>query len=447
MFKKYKIALLLPMGGTGLRFNHTKPKQLFPLFGKKIYLYPLELCLNTKIFDEIILPCHPSIIDEIKQDLKNYPQVKIIKGGNTRQESVYKGLKHCSSQFVLIHDAVRPFLTEDLIFRSLNAVIKYKAVNTCIKSTDTIAIIDNNKITSIPNRDLCLRGQTPQTFLTELILQAHKWAIKNNISSSSDDCSLALKAGFNVYTIDGDDTNIKITTQLDITLAEQIIQNKNIFTPLKKKSSLKKKIFVIIGATGGIGNAICSLLKKENAIIIPISRNTPQYQVNIKNYQTLKKIFDDIYKQYGEIDGLINSAGFLTAKPLSKMLKKEIDETIDVNLKGLIYACKNVKIKPQGHIINIASSSFKKGRKNLSVYSSTKAAVVNFTQAIAEEYPHINVNVIAPPRTHTPMRIKNFPNENIKELLPPEKIAEIVINLLKNPINTGSIIEIKRDEA
>lgn len=447
MFKKHKIALILAMGGKGIRFGANIPKQLHYLAGKKIYLHTLEAFLKTNFFDEIILVCHKDTIEEIQNDVKAWPSIKIVEGGETRQLSVYNGLKNTSADIVVIHDAVRPFVTEDIIIRNLEAVLKYNAVNTTIKVTDTIAIVEHGKITSIPNRDNCIRGQTPQTFSRKLILQAHELALKNNLFNSSDDCNLIIKAGFDVYTVEGSEENIKITNQLDVFLAEQIIYARCQKSLENKPQSLEKKTFVVIGATGGIGKAICSQLEIEKAIVIPISRTTSPFSVDIKNYEQLKNTLQNIYEKYGKLDGLINSAGFLLAKPLAYMEKEEIDHTIDVNLKGLIYACKHAKIKNNGHIINIASSSFNRGRKETGVYSSTKAAVVNFTQALAEEFSHLKINVITPQRTNTPMRLKNFPNEDVKELLSPEKIAQTVINLLKDQNTTGSIIEVRRDEA
>ena len=95
-------------------------------------------------------------------------------------------------------------------------------------------------------------------------------------------------------------------------------------------------------------------------------------------------------------------------------------------------------------IVNIASSSYVRGRKNYAVYASAKAAVVNFTQGLAEEREDLLINAIVPQRTLTPMRVDNFPDEHPSTLLNPEEVAREIINLLKHNSLTGTLIEIRK---
>lgn len=113
-----------------------------------------------------------------------------------------------------------------------------------------------------------------------------------------------------------------------------------------------------------------------------------------------------------------------------------------VNFLGLIFSCKEAPLKKGAHILNISSSSYNMGRENLSVYSSCKAAVVNFTQALAKERSDLKINVITPSRTNTKMRLENFPKKENKYLLSTTTIAQESIKILKSDI-TGSILEIK----
>ena len=370
--------------------------------------------------------------------------MKIVEGGSTRQASSYCGLLACNTNtdIVIIHDAVRPFVSKMIISENIEKAIKYKAVNTCIDTSDTIVqSLNRKKIEKIPKRETLLRGQTPQTFDYNVIVNAHKQAITDNILDSTDDCSLALKRGIAVHIVKGDEYNIKITNKLDLFIAEQLfrVQSDNVF---ESNNSLKDKLYVVVGATGGIGQALIDLLNKEKAKVIPLSRST-NIKIDLTSIQSIKDAFQHIFEKYGEIDGLINSAGLLNISPLKNMDNEEIEKLIKINLTGLIISCKEAKMKKEGHIINIASSSSFKGRENSSIYSSCKAAVVNFTQAIANEYPNMKINTIIPQRTNTPMRRKNFPDEDSSILLPPEKVATAIINLLKNKKITGSIVEVK----
>ncbi len=442
MYKSLKLSAIILLGGFGSRFDSALPKQFHNLSGKKIYLHTLDSFYNLNIFDEILLVSNESFLDVIKEDTKNYLNIKIVAGGKTRQESSYLGLKNCSKpEIVVIHDGVRPFVTKKIILDNIDAAILHQAVDTCIKSTDTLVEIKKNKICKIPNRSNFLRGQTPQSFDYDLILNAHKKAFVNNILNSTDDCQLVLK-NHPVHVIDGDENNIKITTKLDLFLAEQLFRLKKT-TVSKSNLSLENKLFVVVGGTGGIGKEVIKYLKQEKAKVISVSR-TSKYQTDIKNYKNVKDTFSQIHKKYGLIDGLINTAGLLLVKSFKSTKNKEIDDLIKVNLLGLIYCCKEAKIKQNGHIINTSSSSYAKGRKNYGIYSASKAAVVNFTQSLAEEYPNLNINAIVPQRLNTPMRSKCFPNEKISNLLNPNKVAEIIVSILKNNDITGTIIEVKK---
>jgi 2-C-methyl-D-erythritol 4-phosphate cytidylyltransferase len=442
MFKNKKIALILLMGGVGSRFNLDIPKQFHNLSGKKIYLRTLDTFYNLNIFDEIILSTNKDYINNVFEDVKDYKNIKVIEGGNTRQESAFKALQALKNiDIVVIHDSVRPFVSKRIILENIKYAIKYSAVDTCISSNDTLVEIDNNFIKNIPNRNNFLRGQTPQSFDFNLIYSSHIEAKKNNVLNKTDDCSLVLDKT-KIYVVKGDEYNIKITTKLDLFLAEQIFRLKLENFNINKKRSLKNKVFALVGASGDIGKAIKNDLEKENAEVLLISR-TSDYKTDISNYENVKKTFDLIYKEYGKIDGIINAAGIFIVKNLKKITKKEINEIINVNLLGLIYCCKLSKIKDNGHIINISSTSSFYGRKNYGIYSSSKAAIINFTQSLAEELENIKVNVVIPQRADTKMRRKYFPNEDKNSLISKEAIALKIIDILKSDI-TGSIIEIKK---
>ncbi|MBN1914269.1 MAG: bifunctional cytidylyltransferase/SDR family oxidoreductase [Parachlamydiales bacterium] len=443
MYNHQKITAILLMGGSGKRFDETTPKQFHRIAGQKIYLHTLCALLHTQFFDEIILVVSEKWIAEIQQEASSLsPIIRMIPGGKTRQESSYLGILAATSPIVLIHDAVRPFVSSSIIEENLTKVMQHGAVDTCILSSDTIIERDHwNMIQKIPSRAMMLRGQTPQTFFRSLIKKAHEAAQKKGIDNASDDCQLVLMLPEKVAIATGSEANIKITTPLDLFLAEQLwrIQATK-STP--QALSLKDKIFALVGGSGGIGKAIDHYLQKEGAKTLIISRSS-SFSADLRDHASVKKIFARIHREFGPIDGLINCAGILHTKPFKEHTLQEIETLISTNLTGLIFCCKYAILKKGGAIINIASSSFFKGRKDQSIYSATKAAVVNFTQALAEEFPNLLVNVVAPQRTNTPMRRKNFPDEDTSELLSPEHIAQEVLSILKDRRLTGSIIDIR----
>ena len=136
-----------------------------------------------------------------------------------------------------------------------------------------------------------------------------------------------------------------------------------------------------------------------------ISRSAKEFAADLTSQDKAQKLFEAL----GPLDGLINSIGLLQVKELKNLSAHEIEEMIRVNLTGLIFSCKWAQVKEGGHIINIASSSYARGRKGYAIYSSAKAGVVNFSQALAEERPELQVNVVVPQRTNTAMRHACFP--------------------------------------
>ncbi len=443
------VKALILMGGTGERFGSQTPKQFHRLSGKKVYLHTLEVFLKSPLFEKIILVCHPDWIEEVEKDLTFYPNaaVLVVEGGNTRQSSSLKGLLACGdqTQVVVIHDAVRPFVSQEILKQNVLGALKYLAVDTCIPSADTLVYApQNNQISAIPLRSEYLRGQTPQSFSYPLILQAHLHHQKGE-GNSSDDCSLLIGNNYPVHIVEGSEENIKITSELDLFLAEQILRLKQIPSPPQDTScSLNGKKIAVTGGTGGIGKALCRLLKEEGAIPIALSRSSSDYAVDLTCYDKTQKTFDQILQDLGPLDALINSVGSLQGKPLEQLPKGQIDALIATNLMTAIYSCRCAHLKKGAHIINIASSSYARGRKNLTLYASAKSALVNFTQGLAEEREDLQINALVPQRTHTPMRTHHFPDEDPATLLTPEEVAQKIITLLKQSALTGTVVEVRK---
>ncbi len=227
MEKTKPVGAILLMGGEGARFGSSVPKQFHLLGGKKVYQHALETLIASHLFEEILLICHPDWIHLPINELANTkhrqaPSCRCIKGGKTRQESSYLGLKAFKTQpdIVLIHDAVRPFVSEQILRENVEGAIHWGATDTCIPSADTLVYAPNkNRIESIPKREEYLRGQTPQTFKMEWILEAHEKALSDGIQNASDDCRLVLRLGKPVHIVAGEESNLKITSEFDLMIA------------------------------------------------------------------------------------------------------------------------------------------------------------------------------------------------------------------------------------
>lgn len=224
--EEYFSALIL-MGGEGRRLGSAVPKQFHGLGSLKVYQHTLETFRQSGLFQEIILVCHPDWIEGVREETAHLPEVKVIAGGETRQASSLEGLKACHPQchYVMIHDAVRPFVSLEILQNNAEAVLKYRAVDTVISSADTLVITeDGSTIDSIPPRHHFRRGQTPQTFAYSLISEAHEKASSKN---ATDDCCLVMDLGVDVHLVEGSDENLKITTEWDLSMAEHYLRSQS----------------------------------------------------------------------------------------------------------------------------------------------------------------------------------------------------------------------------
>lgn len=208
--------------GTGERFGENIPKQFYKIKDKTILEYSLDAFEQNQNIDEIILVTNPDFNDLSKDIVfkNNYKKVvKIVNGGATRVDSSRIGTSYADNESnVLIHDAVRAFVTQKIIDDNIEALKKYEAVGTAIETIDTIIEIDKNGfIKQIPQRNMLKRIQTPQSFRAKLIKQAHEIAIKNNDKNFTDDCGLILKYNLApIFVVQGDERNLKITQKSDL---------------------------------------------------------------------------------------------------------------------------------------------------------------------------------------------------------------------------------------
>ena len=182
----------------------------------------------------IVIATNEAYIEKVNNLCKEYKLNKVkavIKGGSTRQESVYNGLKeiekHISSKedIVLIHDSARALVSQRIINDNIKACAQFGAVDTVIKACDTIIKSNNEQtIGEILNRQELYQTQTPQTFRFDLIKEAHEKALKENVPNVTDDCRLVMNFGHDVHFVDGDKMNFKVTTQEDLEFLKAIIK-------------------------------------------------------------------------------------------------------------------------------------------------------------------------------------------------------------------------------
>ena len=222
------IAIILA-SGTGERFGENIPKQFFEFRGKTLLEHALDTFERNKNIDEIILVTNPKFRDLAEEILarSSYTKItKVLNGGATRVESSYIGTSEAPDDAnVLIHDAVRAFVTQKIIDDNIEALQKYEAVGTAIDTVDTIIQVDeSNVITAIPPRKYLKRVKTPQSFRATLIKQAHRLALKEENTNFTDDCGLILHYKLApIHIVEGDELNIKITHKNDLNVIKNML--------------------------------------------------------------------------------------------------------------------------------------------------------------------------------------------------------------------------------
>ena len=220
-------------GGTGQRMNtKTRPKQFLELHGKPILVYTLEQFQQHNEIDHIILVSIQDWLDYCFDLAEKYHLSKIcaiIPGGNTGQQSIYKGLSKAAEQFsgdsiVLIHDGVRPLIDEETITKDLECVRKHGSAVTVSPAIETIALKgEEGKVGQIIDRSQCQLAKAPQCFYLKDILDAHYRAQVDGGKEFVDSACLMQNYGYKLYTVEGTPENIKITTPVDFYIFRAII--------------------------------------------------------------------------------------------------------------------------------------------------------------------------------------------------------------------------------
>ncbi len=228
-------------GGTGKRMQTvSKPKQFLELNGKPVIIYTLELFDNHREIDGIVVVCLKDWIPFLEKQLKKYEISKvgaIVPGGETGQESIYHGLVAARDCYglecnVLIHDGVRPLITERTITENIEAVNKYGTCITCVPATETFVVRQKDGTLQIPSRADSLIARAPQTFRLPAILSAHDEANRLGKKDFIDSCTMMSHFGYTIHTIIGPTENIKITTPTDFFIFRAMVEvheNQQIF--------------------------------------------------------------------------------------------------------------------------------------------------------------------------------------------------------------------------
>jgi len=223
--------LLIPAAGSGRRMGSQRNKLLLTLLGKPLLSWTLAAAEASQQISWIGIMGQPEDFPDFQaiiRDLSPKKPIELIQGGATRQESVYNGLQALppESDRVLIHDGARCLATPELFDRSAEALLRCPGLIVAIPVADTIKVVDERQIVRYtPERSYLWAAQTPQGFEVKLLKQCHEEGRQKGWEVT-DDAALFEKCGLPVRIVEGEETNLKVTTPVDLALAEFILRQR-----------------------------------------------------------------------------------------------------------------------------------------------------------------------------------------------------------------------------
>lgn len=253
MGEKLRCTAIIMAAGKGKRMQTAVSKQFLPVCGKEILAWTVDVFEKSPLVDNILLMASADGKEDVQHLWDNYGWKKVaavLEGGKERQNSVANGLAAVGedTDIVLIHDGVRPFVTEEMIADSIVAAQAYGGAVIGVPAKDTIKVCSADGLAlETPDRSTLWQIQTPQTFQRSLIVDAYEKAEKDGFLGT-DDASVAEFAGHQVKVVMGSYRNIKITTKEDLVIAEAFLKEESLkenkkeqTVPAEKGNSVKKE--------------------------------------------------------------------------------------------------------------------------------------------------------------------------------------------------------------
>tara|TARA_Y100001970_G_scaffold141491_1_gene174151 strand:+ start:69 stop:752 length:684 start_codon:yes stop_codon:yes gene_type:complete len=218
----FKVSAIIPAAGTGSRFGGKK--QFKNLNGEPLWAHTLKPFIQSRLIDEIIFIVEKSLISIIEESthFKQFieeKEIKIAKGGARRMDSVLNGIQVSKkmNDIVCIHDVARPFVSESLINKTIEACEVFDGAILATPSVDTVKSVNNGIIKTTFDRSQIWLAQTPQTFHKDYLLKAYTENMNVNVT---DESTLMELSGFSIKVIIGDNSNFKVTEKIDWELAK-----------------------------------------------------------------------------------------------------------------------------------------------------------------------------------------------------------------------------------
>lgn len=223
-----RVSAVVVAAGSGTRFGGDKLRA--DLDGAPVLVHSLRVFDRAELVDEIVLVARPDALEDTAALCGAYGIAKlscVVPGGETRADSCLAGVMAASdkAEIIAIHDGARPLVTEEIVNAAVWSAHLHSAAVPAIPVRDTIKRAEGRVVTETPDRSTLFAVQTPQCFQRDVIRGALYDAVQSGVSVT-DDCMAVERIGGQIWLMDGSEENIKITTPLDLALAELIIQRR-----------------------------------------------------------------------------------------------------------------------------------------------------------------------------------------------------------------------------
>ena len=437
------------------------PKQLIKIAGKTILEHTLAAFQSHPMVDEIVVMMAPGHLDAVRAMVRTggYDKVsQVHEGADTRNGTTLRALENLPHDCpVLFHDAVRPMVSQRIITECFEALEQYDAVDVAIPSADTIIEVDpqENTIRAIPKRSSLRRGQTPQAFRASVLRAAYVLAGQDAGFTATDDCGVVLRylPDVPIWVVSGEERNMKVTDPIDVFVADKLFQLTSSYapeshSPEEYRRALDGKVVVVLGGSYGIGAEIAALAAEHGASVESFSRSSTN--THVERRDDLAAVAAQVSEKHGRIDFVVATAGILPRGSLLETTEETIYAATEVNYLAPVFIAQvffSHLHRTAGSLLLFTSSSYTRGRSGYSLYSSAKAAVVNLTQALADEWAEsgVRVNCVNPERTGTPMRSKAFGEEPPDSLLDSRSVAKSSVDMLLSE-GTGHVLDLRKQD-
>jgi 2-C-methyl-D-erythritol 4-phosphate cytidylyltransferase len=445
-------------GGVGTRVGLGIPKQLIKIAGRPILEHTIAALDESPEVDEVIVMMTPGYLDDVHAIKRNgYSKLtQVLEGAETRNGTTARALAALGDEEcnVLFHDGVRPLLSRRIIADCVAALEHHEAVDTAIPSADTIIqVTRDDTIADVLPRSELRRGQTPQGFRLSVIRRAYEIAAQDPNFTATDDCTVVLRylPDVPIAVVLGDDRNMKVTEPIDVYLADKLFQLTSHDLPeprteLEYREALAGRTMVVFGGSYGIGADIAELARGYGADVHVFSRSATG--THVERRDEVSSAARRVIEATGRVDYVVNTAGVLHRGELQDTSEETIYQATEVNYLAPVFIAQEFYPhlrETGGGLLLFTSSSYTRGRSGYSLYSSAKAAVVNLTQALADEWAEsgVTVNCVNPERTGTPMRTKAFGDEPPGSLLDSATVARSSLDVMLSG-STGHVIDVRR---